>query len=169
MSPLSTTPTPTAKPSKVLALWHKTRRYPFGQKIFSIMVSRMAPYFASITPLITELSPNRCACLIKKRHRVHNHINTVHVIAICNGLEMAMGVMAEASIPSHLRWLPKGMSLDYTAKAGSDILCVAEVLPEQWVTGDMLVPVTAYDTQGVVVVKGHIKLWISEKPNKHHA
>ena len=93
------------------------------------------------------------------------------MIAICNGLEMAMGVMAmgvmaEASIPKHLRWIPKGMSLDYTAKAGSDILCVAEVTPEQWIPGDMLVPVTAYDTQGVVVVKGHIKLWISEKPQR---
>ncbi|MGL4713147.1 MAG: thioesterase, partial [Shewanella sp.] len=37
---------------------------------------------------------------------------------------------------------------------------------EQWTPGDMLVAVTAYDTQGVVVVKGHIKLWISEKPQK---
>jgi len=78
-------------------------------------------------------------------------------------LEMAMGVMAEASIPKHLRWIPKGMSLDYTAKAGTDILCVAQVKPEQWIAGDLLVPVTAYDTEGVVVVKGHIKLWISAK------
>jgi hypothetical protein len=88
------------------------------------------------------------------------------VIAICNGLEMAMGTMAEASIPAHLRWIPKGMSVDYTAKAGTDILCVAEVTPEQWQVGDMLVDVKAYDTNGVVVVQGHIKLWISEKPKK---
>jgi hypothetical protein len=26
-----------------------------------------------------------------------------------------------------------------------------------------LVEVTAYDSEGIVVVKGHIKLWISEK------
>ena len=77
-----------------------------------------------------------------------------------------MGVMAETSIPHHLRWIPKGMSLDYTAKAGSDIRCVAEVKPEDWVDGDLLVPVTAYDDQGVIVVKGHIKLWISAKPPK---
>ena len=107
-----------------------------------------------------------CQCFIKKRKKVENHIGTVHVIAICNGLEMAMGVMAEASIPSHLRWIPKGMSVDYTAKAGSDIRCVAEVTPEQWVEGDLLVPVTAYDDNNVIVVKGHIKLWISAKPAK---
>ena len=153
------------KPTKVMSLYNRVSRLPFGNKIFSKMVSRMAPYFATVKPIISELNVNRCVCLIKKRKAVHNHIQTVHVIAICNGLEMAMGVMAEASIPHHLRWIPKGMSVDYTAKAGSDITCVAEVKPEQWVPGDMFVPVTAYDTDGVVVVQGTIKLWISEKPS----
>ncbi|MCW8864906.1 MAG: DUF4442 domain-containing protein [Colwellia sp.] len=151
------------KPTKVMKLYNRVTRLPFGHKIFSMMVCRMAPYFGTIKPLITKLEPNFCECLIKKRNAVHNHIKTVHVIAICNGLEIAMGTMAEASIPSHLRWIPKGMSLDYTAKAGSDIRCTAKVLPEQWVPGDMLVEVTAYDNNDVVVVKGHIKLWISEK------
>ncbi|SQH75516.1 conserved protein of unknown function [Shewanella benthica] len=154
------------RPTKVMALYNKVTRFPFGNKIFSVMVSRMAPYFGTIKPLITNLRPHYCECFIKKRHAVHNHIKTVHVIAICNGLEMAMGVMAEASIPQHLRWIPKGMSLDYTAKAGSDIRCVAEVKPEQWVEGDLLVAVTAYDENDIIVVQGHIKLWISAKPPK---
>ncbi len=153
--------------TKVMSLYKRTKMLPFGQKIFSKMVSRMAPYFATIKPKITELRPNYCECLIKKRRSVQNHIKTVHVIAICNGLEMAMGVMAEASIPKHLRWIPKGMNVEYTAKAGSDIRCVAKVSPEQWVPGDLLVEVNAYDDNDVVVVTGHIKLWISEKPLKN--
>jgi acyl-coenzyme A thioesterase PaaI-like protein len=154
------------KPTKVMALYQRVTKLPFGNKIFSMMVARMAPYFGTIKPLITELKPHYCQCLVTKRNAVHNHIKTVHVIAICNGLEMAMGVMAEASIPSHLRWIPKGMSLDYTAKAGSDIRCVAKVSPEQWQPGDLLVEVTAYDDNDIVVVKGHIKLWVSEKAKK---
>lgn len=160
---LKPTKTKKAKPNKVMGLYNKVTRLPFGNKIFSIMVARTAPYFSTIKPLITELRPNYCECFIKKGNKVHNHIKTMHVIAICNGLEMAMGVMAEASIPKYLRWIPKGMSLDYTAKAGSDIRCVAQVNPEQWQCGDLMVEVTAYDSEGVVVVKGHIKLWISEK------
>lgn len=156
-----------ASTTKVMSLYNRTKLLPFGQKIFSKMVSRMAPYFGTIKPKITDLRPNYCECFIKKRRAVHNHIKTVHVIAICNGLEMAMGVMAEASIPKHLRWIPKGMSVDYTAKAGSDIRCVAKVNPEQWVPGDLLVEVNAYDDNDVVVVTGHIKLWISEKPIRH--
>ncbi|QYJ94726.1 hotdog fold domain-containing protein [Shewanella spartinae] len=154
------------KPTRVMALYHRLTKWPLGHKFFSLMVSRMAPYFATVKPLVTELRPNYCQVLVRKRKAVQNHIGTVHVIAICNGLEMAMGTMAEASIPAHLRWIPKGMSVDYTAKAGSDIRCIAEVTPEQWVEGDMLVKVTALDENDVVVVKGHIKLWISLKPSK---
>ena len=104
--------------------------------------------------------------LIRKRKKVTNHIGTVHVIAIANGLEMAMGTMAEASVPANLRWLPKGMTLDYTAKAGSDIRCVAKVEPSAWQPGDLIVPVTAYDEHDTIVVKGTITLWITEKPTK---
>ena len=113
--------------NKTLSLYNKLAKYPFGKKIFSIIIGRVAPYFSTISPNIVELVPNKCSCLIQKHKKVFNHIKTVHVIAICNGLEMAMGVMAEASIPSHLRWIPKGMTVDYTAKAGSDIKCVATV------------------------------------------
>lgn len=151
--------------NKTLSTYRKLNWLPFGKKIFSLVVSRVAPYFATISPTITELVPNQCTCMIKKRKKVFNHIKTVHVIAICNGLEMAMGVMAEASIPANLRWIPKGMTVDYTAKAGSDIRCVAKVAPNDWQVGDMLVNITAYDENDVVVVKGNIKLWISEKPN----
>ena len=60
---------------------------------------------------------------------MQNHIKTVHVIAICNGLEAAMGALAEASIPPDKRWIPKGMEVSYTAKAVSDITCIAETDP----------------------------------------
>ncbi|WOT05756.1 hotdog fold domain-containing protein [Shewanella youngdeokensis] len=161
--------TSSSKPNKVMKLYKRVTSLPFGHAIFSKMVSRVAPYFGSVKPFISELKVNKCVCVIKKRKAVYNHIKTVHVIAICNGLEMAMGTMAEASIPSHLRWIPKGMNVEYTAKAGTDISCVAEVKPEQWAVGDMFVAVTAYDTNGVAVVKGTIKLWISEKPVKTSA
>jgi len=102
-------------------------RWPLGRRAFSAYGARYAPYFKTISPLINMLEPNRCEVLIKKRKRVENHIGTVHVIAIANGLEMAMGFMAEASIPKHLRWIPKGMELSYPNKAASDIVCRATV------------------------------------------
>ncbi len=152
--------------NKILQLYQKCTKWPFGDKLFSRLICRMAPYFGTVKPLITELTPNHCELVIKKQRRVHNHIGTVHVIAICNGLEMAMGALAEATIPAHLRWIPKGMSVNYTAKAGSDIRCVASTQADAWQEGDLDVQVSAYDSKNVVVVTGTIKLWISAKPNK---
>lgn len=150
----------------VLKLFNKLEKYPFGNKLFSMFAARKAPYFQTISPVITKVVPGECHCLIKKKRAVENHIGTVHVIAICNGLEMAMGFMAEASVPKHLRWIPKGMQVDYTAKADSNIRCEAVLKDNHWQEGDLIVDINAYDENDVVVVKGHIKLWVSAKKSK---
>lgn len=152
--------------NRALVLYKKMLKWPFGKKIFSIYASRMAPYFSSVHPLIEDLKPGYCEVFIRKRKKLQNHIGTVHVIAIANGLEMAMGFLAEASIPKHLRWIPKGMDLEYVGKAGSDIRCFAKLEPNEWNVGDLPIAVEALDKDDNVVVKGKIYLWITEKPNK---
>jgi acyl-coenzyme A thioesterase PaaI-like protein len=147
----------------VLNQWNRLSGLPAGKWLFSKIVSSRAPYFKTIHPYISELRPNYAKVSLTKQRALENHIGTVHVIAICNLLELAMGACAEASIPAHLRWIPKGMRVEYTAKAGSDITGVAEINPDDWRPGNLEVKVTAYDTKGVVVVKGVIDLWISEK------
>ncbi len=104
--------------------------------------------------------------MIPKRRGVHNHIGTVHAIALCNGLEAAMGALAEATIPKDKRWIPKGMDISYTAKATTDITCIAETDPEQWTSGDpdLHVRVRGERTDGEVVITGVIKLWVTPKP-----
>lgn len=149
-----------------LKAFNKAKRWPLGQRLFSAYGARQAPYFKSISPFVSILELNRCEILIKKRKRVENHLGTMHAIAIANGLEMAMGFMAEASIPKHLRWIPKGMQINYTNKATTDIVCKANVTNDAWQVGDMRVPVVAVDTNGTVVTDGEILLWISEKPPK---
>lgn len=147
----------------LLKIYKKFLKLPLGRKLFSWYSARRAPYFSTISPLITELRPNRCEVMIKKRKLLQNHIGTVHVIAICNGLEMAMGFMCEGSIPQHLRWIPKGMEVKYPAKANTDIRCVAEVPKGAWKPGELPVMVKAYDLHNNVVVEGTITIWISEK------
>jgi acyl-coenzyme A thioesterase PaaI-like protein len=150
--------------NKVLGMYRRALRWPLGRQLFSAYAARKAPYFATISPLINTLEPNHCEILLRKRKRVQNHIGTVHVIAIANGLEMAMGFLAEASIPKHLRWIPKGMELSYPAKAPTDIRCTARVAADGWKPGDLPVQVEALDADGNTVVAGTIHLWISEKP-----
>jgi acyl-coenzyme A thioesterase PaaI-like protein len=155
--------------SQVLTLWNKTSALPQGKRIFSLLFSQKAPYFATIRPRFTDLRPNRAELVIPKRRGVHNHLGTVHAIALCNGLEAAMGALAEATIPADKRWIPKGMEVSYTAKATSDITCVAETDPEQWTSdlpeagGDLPVRVRGTREDGTVVVEGVIRLWVTRR------
>ncbi|MGZ8736486.1 MAG: hotdog fold domain-containing protein [Nocardioides sp.] len=154
--------------STVMDRYTKVTKLPQGQRVFSLLFSQKAPYFATVRPRFVELRPNYCELTIRKRRGVQNHIGTVHVIAICNGLEAAMGALAEASVPKYKRWIPKGMEVEYTAKATSDITCIAETAPEQWTGDNPDVPVRVRGVRddGTVVVQGVIKLWVTEKPGR---
>jgi acyl-coenzyme A thioesterase PaaI-like protein len=134
--------------------------------VFSRVFALRAPYFGSVRPRFTVVEPNHAELVIRDRRRVHNHLGTVHAIALCNGLEAAMGALAEATIPQDRRWIPKGMEVSYTAKATSDVTCIAETDPDVW-TGDdpdFPVRVSGVLADGTVVIEGVIRLWVTERP-----
>jgi acyl-coenzyme A thioesterase PaaI-like protein len=149
----------------VLEMYRTMSKLPQGERLFSAAFSRKAPYFATIKPRFIDLRPNYAELVIPKRKAVHNHIGTVHAIALCNGLEAAMGALAEVSIPKDRRWIPKGMEVSYTAKADSDVRCIAETDPEAWVGDDPDLPVRVKGVRkdGTTVIEGVIHLWVTEK------
>ncbi len=154
--------------SQLLRLHRRVTSLPLGDRLFSFAFAQKAPYFATIRPRFTVLEANHAELVIRNRRGVHNHIGTVHAIALCNGLEAAMGALAEATIPSHKRWIPKGMEVSYTAKADSDVTCIAETDPGQWTGDDPDLPVRVKGVRkdGTVVIEGVIRLWVTEKPAK---
>ena len=146
-------------------MWNKTSRLPLGDRVFSLLFAQKAPYFATIRPRFVDIRPNRAELVIPKRRRVHNHLKTVHAIALCNGLEAAMGALAEVTIPADKRWIPKGMEVSYTAKATGDVTCIAETDPEQWTSDDPDLPVRVRGVRddGTVVIEGVIRLWVTPR------
>ncbi len=152
----------------VLALWKTLSPLPQGKRLFSVAFAQQAPYFATIHPRFTIIEPNHVEVVIPKRRGVHNHLKTVHAIALCNGLEAAMGALAESSIPADKRWIPKGMEVTYTAKATSDITCIAETDASQWAGDDPDLPVRVRGVRddGTVVIEGVIKLWVTPKSKR---
>ena len=154
--------------ANVADLYKKSTAIPLvGDRLFSLAFAQKAPYFGSIRPRFTVIEPNHAELVIPKRRAVQNHIGTVHAIALCNGLEAAMGALAEATIPSNKRWIPKGMDISYTAKATTDITCIAETDPEQWTGDDPDLPVRVKGVRkdGTVVIEGVIRLWVTERPS----
>jgi acyl-coenzyme A thioesterase PaaI-like protein len=150
--------------NQVLGRWEKLRGVPGGSRAFSVAFAWKAPYFRSVRPRFVQVSPNYASLVLPKRRAVQNHIGTVHAIAVCNGLEAAMGALAEATVPDGKRWLPKGMEVEYLAKSTSDLTCSAETDPSAWTAGpDVPVRVQATRSDGTVVVQGVIRLWVTDR------
>jgi acyl-coenzyme A thioesterase PaaI-like protein len=147
-----------------LELYKKMTALPQGKRLFSIAFAQKAPYFASIHPHVQEMKPHFGQVMIPKRRSVQNHIGTVHAIAACNGLEAAMGLLAEATCPPDMRWLPKGMEVQYLAKSTSSLTCTAETTEADWAGApDVPVTVKAVTKDGTVTVAGTIHLWVTPK------
>lgn len=150
----------------LMDLWKQMSRLPLGKTLFSRAVCLRAPYFASIQPLITDLSKTHCEVRIRKRRAVQNHIGTVHAIAMCNMAEVAAGVLAEVAVPAAThRWIPKGMTVEYLKKAGTDLKAVARPTVPMPLEepGDYPIEVLVEDTEGTLVFRALINMWVSKK------
>ncbi|AFU98532.1 hotdog fold domain-containing protein [Simiduia agarivorans] len=149
-----------------LHIWQTCQRYPLGSWLFSRLFCLKAPYFGSIRPRFVQLAPELCEVHLKKRRAVHNHIGTVHAIAICNLAEAAAGTMTDATVPKSHRWIPKGMTVEYQKKAGTDLKAIARPMngAKADEPGDYPVEVLVTDTNGDQVFRAVISMWISERP-----
>ena len=147
------------------ALYRRLAAVPAGRRVFSALFARRAPYFRSVRPRVRDLRPHHAEVLVPDRRAVRNHLGTVHAIAVCNGLEAAMGLLAEATTPTGHRWIPRGMDVRYVAKAEGDQRCLAETDERDWaVPGDVPVRVRAERVDGTVTVEGTITIYVSERP-----
>jgi uncharacterized protein (TIGR00369 family) len=147
-----------------LAAWNRLETKPLGKALFSRVICFKAPYFATISPRFEELRPGYARVSMKKRRGVTNHIGTVHAIAMCNLAELAAGTLTEISIPASMRWLPRGMTVEYLKKARGGIHAVA-TLPEVAEGAGRDVPATVEmkDDAGELVCRATITMWVSPR------
>ena len=162
----------TGKPNTLLALFRRLQRWPLGGWLFSRAVCFKAPYFGSVSPRILRLDPGLCEARIRDRRAVHNHIGTVHAIALCNLAELCAGLMTDASLPRGMRWIPKGMMVRYLKKARGTL--VGTATPELPIRAsaepyELPVRVEVRDTAGEVVFDARIGMWLSPSPPRSGA
>ena len=134
-----------------------------GNEAFSHEITKIAPYFGTIDPMFVALRPGYAEVTMPNTPEVHNHIGSVHAIAMCNAAEVAAGLMTEVSIPKTCRWIPVGMSVKYLARASTDLRAIADGSGIDWeIPGDKDVPVSITDTEGVEVCCAEITMKVSE-------
>jgi len=154
-------------PSPALRAWMRLQRNALGRWLFSRVVARRAPYLRTIKPRFLELGPRVCRVSFRKRRAVENHIGTVHALAIGNLCELAAGMCTEVTIPAGMRWIPRSMTIEYLAKAETDVTATARLDKDEWSGAeDVGVPVTVTDTAGNEVVRAVINIYVSPKKER---
>lgn len=150
--------------NKLLNGYSKCAGLPFGRWVFSKMVCLKAPYFGTIKPVFQHLQPGRCSIRMKNRRAVHNHIQSVHAIAMCCLAELAAGTMLEVSLPPTMRWIPKGMQVQYLRIARSDLTAFCEI-PAAGLDRPRELPITVRveDAHKKEVFRAVIDMYITER------
>lgn len=151
--------------SKVLQLWEKMSTKPAGKWLFSKAVCVKAPYFSTIRPLFTIISPQRCEAKMSHSRSIQNHIGTVHAIAMCNLAELVGGTLTEVMVPKTHQWIPKGMTVEYLKKATTDLIATATPIGEIDLSrnGEFKVNVAVTDTLQQHVFNAVITMYVSVK------
>ena len=150
----------------VLKIYRSLSRKPLGHWLFSRLICFKAPYFGSIGPRMVRLEPGRGEATIRHRRSVTNHLGTVHAIALCNLAEFVGGLTTDVSIPRSMRWIPKGMTVEYLKKANGPMHAVATPdvpLVEASEGYDLPVGVVVRDRDGEAVFRARIAMWVSPK------
>lgn len=156
--------TDTTTVGPTLRAWIRAHRSSFGRWLFARMVSKRAPYFGTIRPRFLDLQPKLCRVSMRKRRSVENHIGTVHALAMGNLCELAAGMCTEVTIPVGMRWIPRGMTIEYLAKAETDVTATARLDKTEWAGAEnVAVPVTVTDLNGKEVVRAVISMYVSPR------
>ena len=81
---------------------------------------------------------------------------------------MTIGLAAEVSIPSHLRWIPKGMDVSYKTAGRSSLTAACTVDASTHFhldayPGTVPLPVSVTDDDGTEVSAAVVHLWVTER------
>lgn len=149
----------------VLRSWQRASGSSLGRWLFARAVCRRAPYFGTIKPFFLELGPAVCRVGMRKRRGVENHIRTVHALAMGNLCELAAGMVTEVTIPTSMRWIPRGMTIEYLRKAETAVTATARLSKKAWTGGpeSVGVPVSVVDASGTEVVRAVITMHVTPK------
>lgn len=152
--------------NQALSLYRRLVSLPGGRWLYGRLICLKAPYFATIAPQFRALEPGLCEVAIRDRRRVHNHIGTVHAIALCNAAELTAGMMTDVTIPSSMRWIPKGMTVQYLAKATGRLVAQAKPeSPAREAASGYAWPalVSVRNVAGEEVFRARIDMWVSPR------
>lgn len=144
--------------------WDRLRPLPGGKRLFSRLIGRMAPYTGTIGAHVEELRAGYARVVLRDRHAVRNHLDSVHAIALANLAELCGNVAVAYALSDDARFIVAGMSIEYLKKARGTI--VAESRPPEIASNERreyAVEVEMRDRVGDVVARATLRTLVGPK------
>jgi acyl-coenzyme A thioesterase PaaI-like protein len=137
----------------MLSAWQRLASWPFGPRIFSWFVGRIAPYTGTVGGRYVEVHAGYARVELRDRRAVRNHLASVHAIALVNLAEMTSGVALLTALPPDVRGIVTGLSIEYHKKARGLLTCETRAEAPSAVHESMThaVQATITDREGDVV------------------
>lgn len=147
--------------------WDRLSPLPGGDRVFSRLVGRMAPYTGTIRARVVQLERGHSRVVMRDRPFLRNHLRSVHAVALANLAELTGNVALVYSMPDDARFIVAGMTFDYVKKARGPIegRCTCPV-PTTAERREYEVPVTLHDATGEVVVRASLRTLVGPKPGR---
>lgn len=149
--------------SEFLRTYRKLASWPLGKYLFSKGIGWQAPFFSTIDARIQDYQEGLAVFKMRDRRAVRNHFGSVHAIAMCNLAEVCGGMALDSATPSHLRWIPQGMTVTYLKKARGDLTGQCRIDPSAVQAGVVHGRVEIRDPGKVLVFEADISFKVSTK------
>lgn len=127
----------------------------------------MNPYSGAVGARVVLLEPGHARLVLKERRAVHNHLNSVHAIALANVAEMASGLAMLSALPDTARGIVTTITVDYLKKARGLLTAEAKVeLPDVSVNGTHQFVSMVTDEAGDLVARATVTWKLGPVPVK---
>lgn len=102
---------------RIRRAWARLAPLPGGRWLFSRLLGFLNPYSGAVGARVEALEPGYARLTLRERRAIHNHLNSIHAIALANVAEMASGLAVLAALPPAARGIPTAIAIDYRKKA----------------------------------------------------